>query len=122
MSNIIINRSFKVKQSINQANYYALISISGKKTEKRKLEVVFEDVPPEWCSSVETGIKYFYHYFNLQEQMGLQLTINKLHTMEGDATPMTVFYVTVKCLSEMFQFSNNLISLDEIDGKYNVLR
>ena len=115
---------FKIKKKINGANYYCYVELDALATESRELKIEYDNllVDPEWVSSIDCAIRYFYHHFLIKENKGISVFVKKIHAMLWDTTPIVIFYTVVKCLNEALMQTLELVTLNEQNGKFEVAR
>lgn len=61
----------------------------------------------EWKGSVSFAVNYFQEHF--KERVDIEIV--DLHTMTADSSTLTVVYVVVQCLCELFEFNKELIRI-----------
>ncbi len=116
-----MDNEFKFYKLINRVGYYGKINLKITVTESAGLNVNFDEfVEKEWYDSVEFGIKYFYEHHYKKFNQGLNIFVKDLHTMIGDTSSIVVWYVTVKCLCEAFEYSEDLVAFNEEKGVFLV--
>jgi hypothetical protein len=116
---------FKEKKNINGVGFYASIEIVVNINDDPKfLKVDFDKnrVEEEWFNAVEFGIRYFYEHYAKQYARGLSVYVKNLHTMLGDSSIATVFFVTVKCLCQALEYSLDLVGLDSNSAKIYMVK
>ncbi|OQP58028.1 hypothetical protein [Niastella populi] len=120
----MMHQSFKIRQRINGYNYYALIELEVDENFDKELIIEYDDsrVDPKWKSSIDFGIKYFHFHYLENENKGFAVLVRNLHTMIGDSTPSIVFYITVKCLTELFSFKKDLVKINQETGEFIFFR
>lgn len=116
--------SFKLKKKIGERAYYSDISMSVEEAGfEELLEISYDEVnvEPEWRAAISFGVIYFYEHYYRENKRSLNVFIDRLHTMMIDSSNMTVFFVTVQCLSEMLLKGEDLVELKP-DGYFSVLK
>ena len=120
----MMHHSFRIKEKINNYNYYALIELEILENNLKAYETIveYDDIDSNWVFAIEFGVKYFHqHYLGFQHK-GLMVRIKNFHWMPGDTTPMIAFYVTVKCLSELFNLKTELVKINVEQGDFIIVR
>lgn len=121
----MIRHSFKIKQKINNYNYYAQIELEIVENNLKPYETIIEyddDIDFNWRFAIEFGVKYFHQHLLAVEYKSLKVKILNFHSMPGDNTPTITFYITVKCLSELLNYKKELVRIDLENGNFIVVR
>lgn len=103
-------QSFKVKQNIAGYGVYAEVELDAEIQFGTKQTVEFDQwVDEEWHTSVKFAINLFCDYY----KKTLKINVLKLNTMIIDTTNIVVVYAVVKCLCKIFNYSDDIITLEE---------
>jgi hypothetical protein len=101
-----------------------MINIETNIEEQISLKVEYDDlfVESEWHSAIFFGVSYFFEHYSRKENKGLYVSVKKIHTMLEDTSYMVVMYATVKCLCEMLNFPQELISINQENGLFTLIK
>lgn len=104
-------QSYAVKKQIGQRGFYSNIEINAEDNGGEEFSLHIPPGMEEWAASIQFGVEYFFFAARLSNR-GISITINRLHTMPVDSSPVLVFYSTVKCLELCFNKTINDFEFD----------